>query len=249
MRLKTPFTEERETPPFREGRVPAGLRGGVRTPSRPLWTRTFRSGFLFLFLLIVLFRLACLVNAQAAEIAPVTKARSAMVKSNVADEEALIPTNPSMPTDLKQKEITPIPHCERYFIYDGKKSECDSNVKKDAVYLRPIMRGVPNAIAELDAYQSNKNQIGWTAYLGSLGLVTAIVGVLIDRPGFDKVTGSPKPGGILLISGAVLAIHSFIYAFGLIKANEAHLDNAVRYYNDAHPEKPIRLEFEEGLHF
>ena len=69
------------------------------------------------------------------------------------EEEAEIPKKPSVPFPLIQKVPKTIPHCERYFLFRGKKYECDSNAGTDAERLRSIVMDVPSAVAELDAYQ------------------------------------------------------------------------------------------------
>src|SRR6476619_2703472 len=82
-------------------------------------------------------------------------------------EESQIPKQPSTPPPINQLIPTEHPHCERFFVYRGKKMECDSNVGRDADRLRPLMQDVPSAIAELDAYQENREKIKLAAYFGT----------------------------------------------------------------------------------
>lgn len=164
------------------------------------------------------------------------------------EEEAEIPKKPSTPPALTQKVPTDIPHCERYFVYQGHTLECDSNVGKDAERLRSLMQDVPNALAELDQYQSNQKQIKVAAYLGSLGLLVALAGILI-KPPFDKVSGAPLAGGFVILGGLGLSVNSFIYGLSLMKANEAHIGTAVDLFNSAHPDRPIQLQFSAQINF
>src|SRR4051794_17788082 len=76
------------------------------------------------------------------------------------DEELVeIPTEPSKPPIKRQIKPPEIPRCERYFVFEGKRLECDSNVGRDAGRLRPIMKDVPSALIELNAYQQNRQKI------------------------------------------------------------------------------------------
>ncbi len=170
-------------------------------------------------------------------------------QSSYEKEEARIPTRPSTPPLLEQKVPIEYPHCERYFVYRGKAFECDSNLGRDAERLRVLLKDVPSALFELDTYQENREKIKVASYLGTAGILAMILGVLISRPPFDRDNGSIKPGGYVLLGGGILAGNSLIYGLSLVKTNESHLRNAVGYYNAAHPDDPIELQFSTRVNF
>ena len=162
-----------------------------------------------------------------------------------------IPKKPSTPPALTQKSPADIPHCERFFVYQGRKLECDSNLGRDAERLRGIMQDVPQAIAELDTYQANREKIKIAAYLGTAGIVAILAGFVVGRPNlpFDPVSGAPRLGGIVILGGLGLSANALIYGLSVGKTNEGHLGNAVQYYNSAHPDRPIELKFSTEVNF
>ena len=162
-------------------------------------------------------------------------------------EEENIPQVPSTPPTLLQKNATNTPHCERIFVYGGKKMECDSNLGRDGENLRPILQSVPSALSELNQYQENRQQVKLAAYFGSLGLLSAVVGVIMNHPPF--INGEIKPGGYAVLGGLGLGISSFIYGFTALHANESHLEKAVQNYNVVNPQAPILLQFSTGIQF
>jgi hypothetical protein len=164
-------------------------------------------------------------------------------------EEEDIPSEPSMPPVLIQRPPPIIAHCERYFVHKGKKIECDSQVGADAEMLRPIMRDVPAAIAELDAYRRAQKNVRIAAYVGTAGILATIIGGVMSHPLFDPGTGALQPGGYVAFAGIALAANALIYGLSLVKTNEVHIGNAVRYYNAVHPDKPVVLEFSTSVHF
>jgi hypothetical protein len=54
---------------------------------------------------------------------------------------------------------------------------------------------------------------------------------------------------VLVLSGASLTAGSFIYGFTSARANETHLNEAVRLHNLAKPDRPIELQFSTGIGF
>jgi hypothetical protein len=171
------------------------------------------------------------------------------VQTHGEESELGIPTTFSMPPHLSQKKPPVLPHCERYFIYSGKKFECDSNLGKDAVQLRSIISSVPDALAELDSYQETRVRMTKSAYVGSTGLMTAVAGFLISRPLIDQQTHQLRTGGYLVAGGLTVAFVSMIYAFTSISSNDSHLLKAVEIFNTAHPENPIEIQFSTQFHF
>jgi hypothetical protein len=167
-------------------------------------------------------------------------------------EEAQIPQKPSTPPALMQRIAPNIPHCERYFVYQGKNMECDSNSGQDADRFRTIMEDVPAAIAELDVYQSNRQKMRIAAYSGTLGVLAMISGFFVigrPDPPFDPLSGTPSAGGYTMIGGIGLFVSSIIYGLTVSRTNEAHIGNAVQFFNAAHPDRPIELRFSTGINF
>ena len=169
--------------------------------------------------------------------------------SNAETEFLKIPRVPSAPPAITRKTAEEFPHCERFFLYRGKKIECDSNLGNDGERLRSIMRDVPPALAELDIYQANQNKIRNVAYVGTAGLLTIILGSVVTRTPFDPVTGSPRFGGYAILGGALAVVNSLIYGLSMVKVNESHLGRAVDHFNQAHPDSPIELKFSTEVNF
>jgi hypothetical protein len=165
-----------------------------------------------------------------------------------ADEAGIHPTAPPA---LKQPEIKDSFRYERRFLYKGKVLECDSNVQRDAERLRLIVADVPPALAELDTYQRNRQNVRTAAYVGSMGLIIALGGLLISKS-FTDSNGNPtdtsnKVRGYSLAGGLGLTGISFIYGFSILSTNESHVDHAVQLHNQAHPDTPIELQFTTGF--
>ncbi len=143
--------------------------------------------------------------------------------------------------------------CDREFIYNGKKLNCDSNAKPDGEGLRAVVQDTPSAVNELDTYQDNRRSIRNAAYVGSVGLLSALAGLLISRQFTDSAGNISSTGSsirnIMGIGGFSLFGGSLIYALTVVKTNESHLGAAVQNFNTAHPDHPIELQFSTGLSF
>jgi hypothetical protein len=171
------------------------------------------------------------------------------VQDSYEEEVTVIPTQPSKPPLSKQIKPPEIPRCERYFLFDGRRLECDSNVGRDAERLRPLMKDVPEALAELDIYQQNLQKVKLAAYLGTAAAAAGLFGLLISGGPTNKDGGGITTGGYFIIGGAILGINSFIYGFSLATWNERHISRAVDFYNAAHPERTIELQFSTHVNF
>jgi hypothetical protein len=147
---------------------------------------------------------------------------------------------PSAPPSLFKKSAPESFRCQRMFVYDGKVYGCDSNVRPDGEGIRPLLSDVPAANAELNIYQTNRATLRNTAYVGSLGLALMISAAFLGK-------GHGKQA--LLLGGGSITAGSFIYGFTSARANERHLDEAVRLHNLAKPDKPIELQFSTGIGF
>lgn len=164
-----------------------------------------------------------------------------------------IPIKPTALPPLPTRTSTDFFQCQRFFVYQGQQIACDSNIRLDGENLRQTIKEVPQALAELDLYQKNRAKTGKAAYIGTLGLFIAVAGSLISVHYLDS-QGNPTPTSDLLrnssmIGGAGIMIGSFISTLSFIKRNEIHIEKAVNYYNQAHPENPIELQFNTRIHF
>lgn len=198
-------------------------------------TLLLRYGSIILVLLLLNFS----VQSQAAQ----------LLSSDLRNEfeELQIPTRPSAPPKLAPITLPNIPQCERYFSYQGQRMECDSNVSQDANRLRPIFQQVPESLAELNLYQEKQKKLLSAAYFGSAGLLAMLIGFVL-RNHVDE-TGGIRLSGVILIGGMVITGNSIAYAFSMGKANEIHLQNSVKTFNQAKPEQPIGLEFSSPINF
>jgi len=132
--------------------------------------------------------------------------------------------------------------------------DCDSNVRADGEGLRSIIHDVPDAVSELDLYQSNRRSLKNAAYFATLGFVSAValyyIGRNIQEPNLKnpQLPGNISPVGRVVMDlgvfgGLGLTGGSIIYAFSVVQTNESHLHQAVENYNLARPTDPIVLQF------
>jgi hypothetical protein len=157
-----------------------------------------------------------------------------------------IPQRPSAPPLLQTEGPADTFKCERTFVYRGKPLICDSYMRQDAERLRPILSSVPTAVAELDSYQRNRRKVTTLAYVASAGLVLLLGSRLLPQSSSNSLI---TPRNIGLYGGMGLAAGSVLYGLSFLRTNEAHLGNAVEYYNRAHPRDPIELQFSTGITF
>lgn len=172
--------------------------------------------------------------------------------SAFAAQDVSIPKKPTAPPTLITRIPTDSFRCQRFFKYKGQKIACDSNIRSDGENLRPFLENIPQALAELELYQKNRAELGKAAYVGSLGLFVAIAGSLLSlqyRQDGNPTNTSISIRNISMIGGAGIMIGSFISTISFIKTNETHIGNAVNFYNQAHPESPIELQFNTGIQF
>lgn len=151
-----------------------------------------------------------------------------------------VPNTPSAPPSLFKRAAPESFRCERLYSYDGKLIGCDSNVRPDGEGIRPLLSDVPAANTELNIYQRNRASLRNTAYFGTLGLAILIAGA---------VAGGGSGKQVMLLSGGSIMAGSFLYGFTSLRANESHLNEAVRLHNLAKPDKPIELQFSTGIGF
>jgi hypothetical protein len=155
-------------------------------------------------------------------------------------KEAPIPHQPSAPPQLFERTAPNTFRCQRFYLYQGKTLGCDSGLHADAEKLRPILSMVPEALADLNDYQSTQHRLSNTAYVGSAGLLILLAGFL---------GGGGNGKKIMYIGGASMFLGSLIYGFTEMRANEGKLGDAVDAYNLARPNDPIVLQFNTGIIF
>lgn len=161
-------------------------------------------------------------------------------------------TAPTSFTSTKQEDVR-VYHCERTFLYQGQKLPCDSNVEKNAEQLRPYLQDIPDAVAALNTYQSNRRSIKTAAYTVTAGLALIIIGSILYSTNTDG-NGKPTLQGIAIrnatwIPGIALGAGSIMYTISILSSNEANLSRAVDLHNKKNPNKPIELQFQTGITF
>ena len=140
----------------------------------------------------------------------------------------------SPPQELGPKSVPQdILRCERNYVYRQKTLPCDSPTSADGEGLRPLLDAVPAAQQELEIYQANRRGLNLTAYTGMAGLLVAALG-----PRFFENRGSKN---VIVGIGLSFTLSSLAFGRYRLMANEAHLDRAVRRFNEANPGDPITL--------
>ncbi len=107
------------------------------------------------------------------------------------------------------------------------------------------MESTPDAIDELDAYQSGRKSIRFAAYTGTAGLVMALTSSMLadvfiskNRPDSREDTAR-----ILRLSGIGITLGSVVWGYSHLRSNEDHLNLAIIKYNATHPDRPIEVLF------
>jgi hypothetical protein len=144
--------------------------------------------------------------------------------------------------------------CKREFLHEGVRSSCDSADRNDGEHLRPLFEPVPESLALLNTYQKTREQAKLAAYLGTAGLVIAIVGPMLAGLLKGPNNGPLTEAGLYLstaasLGGITLAGGAIVIGLTVIRANENRLFQAVQNYNQVHPEKPVDLLFSTGVKF
>jgi len=169
-------------------------------------------------------------------------------RKEIEKEEASIPKVTSAPPQLWK----PVPgfseRCRRSYLYRGQLYGCDSTTTVDGEGLRTILQATPEAIQELNAYQDGRRSIRNMGYIGTSGILLALLGPAIVRNIGDAQT-SATLSQICTLSGLGLTGGAFVFGGIALRANEEHLQNAVRFYNSANPRDPIELQFSTRFSF
>jgi hypothetical protein len=123
--------------------------------------------------------------------------------------------------------------CERKILVDGKALPCDSPIASDGEGLRMLISDTPEALSSLDLYQANRRSLLNTAYAGMFGLMIAAFA--------PRLSSDPSTRNLWVGGGLALTFGTFAIGKARLRANEAHLDEAIQSYNRVHPDRPIEL--------
>ena len=168
-------------------------------------------------------------------------------RSPAADQKNPLSKSPSSPPQLKYKSpITPL-GCQRTFTYQQEIRTIDSYHKQNGEQLRPILKDEPEAVSELNLYQRNRYNVEKAAYIGTIGLGIALVGLLISSRMEEPTSSTIRTAGLL--GGLGIGAGTLIYSFSVLRTNETHLGLAVKNHNQLRPEDPIELNFSTGILF
>jgi len=150
------------------------------------------------------------------------------------------------PPSAYSKKIPDNPfRCDRLIKYRGRVLPCDSALRRDGDSLRSILENTPDALDELDRYQSGRNSIRYAAYVGTTGLLIALTSGLIANAFIDesRTTARRDTAKVLQVSGLSLTLGSVVFGLSSLRNNEQHLQTAIIKYNASSPDKPIEILF------
>lgn len=161
--------------------------------------------------------------------------------------EFVLPRQPTAPPALSVNKPSDAFICRRAYTHLGKSYSCDSHLGWDGENLRPILQDSPEALKELNEYQETRRRVRSLAYVGSVGLGIAALGLIGSRAyeGGTKIVVR----NIGVFTGLSIAAGSFIYGYSTLQSNEEHLGRAMQLHNKAHPDHPIELQFSTGVSF
>jgi len=164
-----------------------------------------------------------------------------------ARRDVRLGTNPNAPLLLKPKVVSKGYGCRRLFRYRGKSASADSYNRQDGEKLRPVLSSDPQALSELDLYQSNRRKVRIGAYAGTLAVLLALGSVIMAKQFNGDTRNQIRTYG--LIGGLGIGIGVGIFSLAILRTNESHLQNAVDHFNAGHPEDKVILQFSTGLLF
>lgn len=166
------------------------------------------------------------------------------ISASLAEDSA--PRAPIAPPTAQAKKVPDNPfRCDRLIKYRGKTLACDSALRRDGESLRVIFAHTPDALGELDQYQTGRNNLRYSAYVGTAGLLLVLTSNLVTNlfVADTKATARQDTSRILRYAGGGIALGSIFYGLSSLHSNEAHLQNAIIKYNASEPDKPIEILF------
>lgn len=150
------------------------------------------------------------------------------------------------PPSIQARKLPETPfRCDRLIRYRGRTLPCDSALRRDGDSLRTIFERTPEALDELDRYQSGRNSIRYSAYVGTAGLLIALTGSLVANAFIEerRTTARQDTAKVLRFSGIGLTVGSVVFGLSALRNNEEHLQSAIIKYNASQPDKPIEVLF------
>jgi hypothetical protein len=108
-----------------------------------------------------------------------------------------------------------------------------------------VIKDVPDAVADLDTYQSNREKIQELRYVGGAGLLLLVGGYILSKS-LDEGNSYDRKG---LIFGGGLAVLGFGSGLILNSRNEKNIESAIQKYNQSRPNDPIQFEITTGAGF
>ncbi len=156
------------------------------------------------------------------------------------------PRAPMAPPSTQARKIPDIPfRCDRMVKYRGKVLPCDSALRRDGDSLRSIYEHSPEALEELDQYQSGRNSIRYSAYVGTAGILIALTAGIIANTVNDEhhQTGRDDTAKVLRAAGLGLTVGSVVFGLSALRSNEDHLQSSIIKYNASSPDRPIEVLF------
>lgn len=158
-----------------------------------------------------------------------------------------VPVRPNAPPQLARKYDIEAFGCKRQYTLAGHYMPLDSFHRQDAEKLRPIVSDIPDAINSLNAYQDNKRTLKTLGYVGTAGIVIAVAGAFLAGE-IDTYEGDPhRPSPIVryspMFAGIGIVVGTILYGLIRLDSNEDNLADTVKYYNEAHPSQPVKLDF------
>ncbi|MEK7690102.1 MAG: hypothetical protein AAB425_03685 [Bdellovibrionota bacterium] len=193
---------------------------------------------------------------------PLQRTPKAPVRANLPK----ISKETSKPEELIRLAAPTVFRCERTVEIAGRTQFCDSFQAKDAESLRPLFRGVPQALNELDAYQSTRKQLRVMGYVGTTGLAVFFGSMVASRfyknyEHVDWETQKVSLGdqrlsrtGIAIrniggFTGIGMFVGSIVYGYFRLAANETRLQHSVEIYNQSNPDRPIAIQWKTNIFF
>ncbi len=135
---------------------------------------------------------------------------------------------------IEQSHFIEMPQCQRFVEQGGVRFECDSAVDFDAVRLREKMLDIPEVQPFFDAYDEGRRQAKSLVYWETAGIGLMLIGSMMGPSDFQAP---------IFYGGALVTVNAFLYTFVRNRLNNQHLQGAVNVYNQAHPQRPMSLQF------
>ncbi len=137
--------------------------------------------------------------------------------------------------------------CHREYKWRSRTLLLDSARGLDAEGLRRGLKLQPQAIQELELYQSQRASIESNAYIGSVGVAV----ILLSLVGSSIMKGASATliRNLGFVIGGSITGGAVAYSLYQLKQSDEHLQRAVQIQNAATPNDPISLSVSTGFFF